>query len=90
LKNSISKILGADAKVSDYVALREFDYNNVKINFDINGKPQTINLNNWQRFSPDIDITSKVTLNGAGYPHINDVEKAALELLGDIKAELSK
>lgn len=89
-KNSVSKFLGADAKVSDYITLKEFEYNNVKISFEINGKSQTINLNNWQKFSPDIDITSKVTLNDAGYPVTKEVEKASLDLINDIKTDLLK
>jgi len=90
LRNSISKILGVDAKVSDYITLREFDYNDIKVKFEINGKLQTISVNNWQNFSPDIDITSKVNINSAGFPIVGEIERATLDLLSDIKTELMR
>jgi len=90
LMNSITKLIGVDAKVSDYVTFKEFDYNEVKVVFDLNGKNQTINLAHWQRFSPDIDITDKVRINSSGFPENVDVQKAALELLDDIKEEMKK
>ena len=88
LKNPFKALLNGNSQPGDFFSFSDFDYSKLKVVMNIGNKPYTIDFSNWEQFSPDIDITSKVKLDPvSGFPVIDDVRQACLEVLDDIKKE---
>lgn len=91
LMNSIRKIITDDRiSVDKYFEISGLQNTPMKIQLKSNDRPYTLDTTRMENFSPDIDISHFVTINGKGFPNIVDVKNASRRLLGDIKAEQSK
>jgi len=88
LMNSVRKILFNDnEKVDSYFRVSGLENVPMTIYLKANNRPYVLDTTQMDNFSPDIDISHFVTINSKGFPELQDIKKAAMKILSDVKAE---
>jgi len=91
LMNSVRNIVfNSNEKISKYFEVAGLQDTPIKIYFKANERTYTLDTTRIDHFSPDIDISSFVSLNSKGFPNVSDVKKASIKIISDIKAEQNK
>lgn len=70
---------------TDFIQLRNYEYQDVKIEVKTNNTKRTISLNKFGNVNPTFDITNTVELTKTGHPVFDSIDKEAKILLDDIK-----
>jgi hypothetical protein len=65
-----------------------FQYDNVKIKVEIDGKERTMDLADPKKIRATFDITADVKFSPTGHPTFKSISDVAMELLEDLKGEL--
>lgn len=76
--NRIKECIRGQRLLTNIVQLRNFDYDNIKLEFKLGKKQKTINLSDVTSISFNEDITDQVTLIG-GHPTFESIETILIE-----------
>jgi hypothetical protein len=87
LAKRINSILSGRREVSEFVQIRGFDYDAVKVEFNVHGKRRTIDLSNRNNFRADYDISDRAVIID-GHPTFASVDPIAREIVRDIMDSL--
>lgn len=88
LADRIIDIVNGSKPASKFVQIKGFDYDTVKVEFDVGGKRRTIDFSNQDNFRADYDVTDKVQ-GPDGLPTFEGVDQAAREIVVDIMKSLN-
>jgi len=84
----IHEVVNGKRQPKELIEIRSFEYDNVKIEIDINGNKRTIDLSNINNIRPYIDISQDVRLGNDGHPLFESIEKIAQDLLSDLLSQI--
>jgi hypothetical protein len=89
LASEIQQVLRGKA-VKQVFALEEidFDFDNVKLTMDENGRRKQVDLTRFLRARSYHDVTDKIKIQGSGQPEFNSIKKAAFDLLTQIRKQI--
>ncbi|MGU8996740.1 hypothetical protein ACV3ZD_03610 [Clostridium perfringens] len=82
-KNDIKKYLNNAIGMKNIIEVEGIDYDNIKAEIDINGKKKTINLNNIEKLTGDIDISEDIVFSNDGHPEYKSILKVSKEILDE-------
>jgi len=68
-----------------FIEMKNFEYDNVKINIEMNGKNRTLDFVNYRNFKPYYDVTSEIKFNDDGHPSFESIQLAANSLIEDLR-----
>lgn len=74
--------------VREFVELRDFEYDTVKVELKINNKTRTINLGDIDSLRSYIDIHDDVIIDPSGHPNFESIDNEAKEILDTINEQL--
>ena len=85
----ILEIINGQRQLNELIEIREFEYDNVKIEIDINGNRRTIDLSDISKLRAYIDV-SDVRLGDDGHPLFESINQVAQKLLQDLQTQLRR
>ena len=88
LVDKIRRVLAGQTEVKSMYEIRDYDYDNVKIELDINGRTRTIDLCHIERLRTYFDVTENVKIGTNGHPTFTSIDQYAKELMKDIIATM--
>ncbi len=62
---------------SNIIEINSIEYDNVKLDIDIGGKIQTVDLSDIKKFRMALDVTDNVIIGNDGHPTYNSMTEAA-------------
>ncbi len=84
----ITEVLQGRREVRYLYELRDFEYDSVKIEVDINGRHRTIDLSHLERLNSYFDISSEVQVGSNGHPVYASIHSIANTLLHDLSSAI--
>lgn len=87
LADRIVDVVNGKKSASRFVNIKGYEYESVKVEFDVGGKRRTIDFTNQDNFRADYDVTDKVK-GPDGLPTFEGVDGAAREIVIDIMGSL--
>ena len=84
LINRVREYIFSNRPIEDFISFPEFDYNNVKIQFVIDGQTRTIDLEDPRRIRAYYDVTDRVQIGLSGHPTFESIDIEARNLARDI------
>lgn len=88
LVGRIREFLNQERNLTRIVEIQNFEYNNVKIEVELNGNRRTIDLSHLERLRAQYDVTEDVEIGPDGHPTFASIDNFSVGLLNDISAEL--
>ena len=73
-------------EASQLMELEFFEYDNAKVEVDIDGNRRTVDLSNLQRLRAYYDVTDSISLTPGGHPQFDSISSAGYNLLGTISS----
>ena len=80
LMNRVIKVISGNIPLTNFMELRNFNYTNVKIQIEINGKRRTIDLEDPYNLKSYYDVTDKIQIGEDGHPNYDSINREAQEL----------
>lgn len=87
IADRIKEVLNGKRDSRGFVQIQGFDYDTVKVEFDVDGKHRTLDLSEQPNIRADYDVTDKVTRRG-GHPTFASIDRAAREIVREIMRSL--
>ena len=84
----VRDVVNGNRRVNEMIELSGFDYDNVKVEIELNGRQKIIDLSNPMNLRASYDITSDVVIGDDGHPVFESIDNIALDLLGDLRSTL--
>lgn len=84
----VSEFLQGRREVTSLYELRDFEYDNVKIEVDIRGRRRTIDLSHLERLNSYFDISDEVQIGDNGHPVYDSIHSIASTLLSDLSSAI--
>lgn len=84
IKNRLLECIAGTRERADLLELEHFNYDDVKVEVEVNGKAKTINLFDFKKIRPRFDISENVDIAPSGHPYVDSVQEQALLLLREI------
>lgn len=86
IKEKIRRLIRGESDLSHFIEIRDlnYDYDNVKVELDIQGTRRTIDLSNTSALKGYIDITSDVSVGPNGHPEFTSINQIALEIYNEL------
>ena len=81
----VRDVVNGNRSVTEMIELRDFDYDNVKVEIELNGKRKIFDLSNIMSLQANYDITQDVAIGGDGHPVFESIDALALDLLEDFR-----
>jgi len=85
VKERIRAFLDGRIHLTDILEIRNFEYNNIKVEIDLNGNKRTVDLSNLYKFRAYYDITNEVVIGPNGHPTFDSINQVAQSILEDLK-----
>lgn len=76
--------------VHSFYEIRGFEYDNVKVEVDINGRRRTIDLSHLERLRTYYDITEDIEIGTTGHPVFESIHEVAAGLLRDLSTSIGQ
>lgn len=84
----ILDVVNGNRSVNEIIELHDFDYNNVKVEIELQGHRKTIDLSNVQKLRSYYDVTSLIQIGTNGHPIFSSIDEAAIKLLNDLSSAI--
>jgi len=75
-------------EVRSFYEIRDFEYDNVKVEIYINGRRRTIDLSHLERLKTYYDITEDIEIGTTGHPVFESIHEVASGLLNDLSTSI--
>jgi len=75
-------------EVRSFYEIRDFEYDNIKVEVDINGRRRIIDLSHLERLSTYYDITENIEIGANGHPVFESIHEVAAGLLNDLSTSI--
>jgi hypothetical protein len=85
LRGRLRAFLDKKRKLSNFVELEDFKYDDVKIEVELNRNRRTVDLSNLQKIRAYIDVSDQIKIMPNGHPSFESIDYVAKELLNDLK-----
>lgn len=85
LGDRISEFLSGKRELKTVIEFEEFEYDDIKVELEVNGVKRTLPLMNVGSFSPDYDITDDVELDLFQHPTPLSVDNIAASLIESVR-----
>ena len=89
LLGRVREVAFGDRRVQDVIELKDFEYDNVKVEIELNGKSKTFDLSDILKIRASNDITEDVALGADGHPVFESIDGIAVDYLRDVLQTLS-
>ncbi len=86
----ILEVINGKRQLNELIEIKDFKYEKVKIEIDINGNKRTIDLSDINKIRPYIDITQNIKLGDNGHPLFNSIDAISRELLRDLINQIAR
>jgi hypothetical protein len=83
IKERVQEILEGRRDLQSFIELRDFEYDNVKIELEIGGRYRTIDLRNPDNLRSHYDISNMISTHG-GHPEYASIDDVSRGLMGEI------
>lgn len=84
----VSEWLRGEAGLWHAIELHGFDFDNVKVQLDVNGRQRTVDIGRGQAIRAQYDITNDVVRDESGHPTFESIDGAALALLEELHEQI--
>jgi hypothetical protein len=84
----LSDIVSGRTARSDFIEMSGVEYDNVKVEIDLNGKRKTLNLSDVRKLRMNIDVTDEVSFGNDGHPVFESIRELSNNLLVDLADSL--
>lgn len=81
VRGYVEQILKGKRDITTLANFRNFAFNDVKIELDINGVKRTVSLVNSKQLNAEMDITNQVQVDSYGMPEFNSIDAVAKEYI---------
>ena len=88
LASGVRAVYSGDQRVNEMMELKDFEYDNVKVRFELNKKYRTFDLSDFMKLRVSYEITDRVNLGQDGHPEFNSIDSLAVEYLEDLQSTL--
>lgn len=79
----LRELVSKERTITNFVEIPGFEPQEIKVDFDINGKKRSINLANIGSFRPDYDITDVIEIAPNGHPTFDSLDRATESIIRD-------
>ena len=84
LLGPIRDVVTHKRRVNEMIELRDFDYDNVKVELEIGGSRRTLDLSNITKLRANYDITRELKVGTNGHPVFASIDAIAKDLMGTL------
>ena len=88
LVDRVLDFINGDRELTGILELPHFEYENVKLEVELNGNRRTIDLSHLDRLRAQYDVTDQVEIGVDGHPTFASIHDYSVSLLNDLSAEL--
>lgn len=84
LVGQIKRFLDGEIQIDRLIEIQNYDYEDVKIEVNINNKPKVIPLGNLNKIRPYYDIDHELTVGDNGHPDFDSIDRISRNLMQDL------
>lgn len=86
--DKIKELIEKNQDPKHLIEIHNFDYDDIKVEIDLNGNKRTIHLAELGNIRPYYDISDKIVKDKDGHPTFESIDSVAYDLFDDIKSDL--
>lgn len=80
--------LKGESDLSQVAELAGFDFDQVKVKVDVDGRSRTMDLSNPEGIRAQYDVTAEIDLDDTGHPDFDSIDAAARDILEELHEQL--
>ena len=86
--NWMKDVFSGKAATSDIIEINGIEYDNIKVEIDLDGKKKTLNVSDIRKMRMNFDITDNITFGADGHPTFDSIREEGEDLLPDLEKAL--